>query len=291
MPFTEEEEIDYGALKRQIDWAFEVGADGVGTGMASEVAKLTAKERSELAHKLPEFAVGRGVVFASVGAESTKQAVLYAKEAAQAGCDAVMAVPPMTSAVPGNQLHAYFSAIADSMQRPVIVQDASGYVGQAIPLSVYKELMDQYGPEKILFKPEAAPIGPNLSALRDLLGGEAQILEGSGGIFLIDSFRRGIVGTIPGMDLLDGIIAVWRALKTGDEATAYRLALPISAIVALEMQAGLDGFLAIEKYLLVKRGIMDSAHRRKPYRWELDQETAMEVDRLFHQLEQRLSDL
>jgi dihydrodipicolinate synthase/N-acetylneuraminate lyase len=291
MPFTDADEIDFPSLKRQVDWAFEQGADGVGTGMASEVAKLTAKERSELTQKLPEFAEGRVAVFVSVGAECTRQAVSYAKEAAEAGCDAVMAVPPMTSAVNGAQLSEYFSAIADSMDLPVIVQDASGYVGQAIPFSVYSELMDRFGPEKILFKPEAAPIGPNLSALRDLFGGRARILEGSGGIFLVDSFRRGIVGTIPGMDLLDGIIALWKALKTSDEETAYRLALPISAIVALQMQAGLDGFLAIEKHLLVKRGLMQNAHHRKPYRWELDEETRLEVDRLFQRLQQRLSGL
>ncbi len=290
-PFNDSDEIDFAALKRQVDWAFEQGADGVGTGMASEVSRLTAKERSDLTNQLPEFADGRGTVFVSVGAESIKQAVMSAMEAAHAGCDAVMAVPPMTTSVKVSHLTEYFSAIADSMELPVIVQDASGYVGQAISFSVYKELMDQYGPEKILFKPEAAPVGPNLSDLRDLLSGQAKILEGSGGIFLMDSYRRGIIGTIPGMDLLDGIVALWRALRSGDEDTAYRLAFPISAIVALQMQAGLDGFLAIEKYLLVKRGIMEKANRRKPYRWELDGETASEVDRLFQRLEQTLSEL
>ena len=292
-PFTDNDEIDFPALKRQVDWAFELGADGIGTGMASEVSRLTARERSELTAKLPEFAAGRGAVFVSVGAESTKQAVLNAKEAAAAGCEAVMAVPPMTTAVMQSQLTDYFSAIAESVDLPLIVQDASGYVGQEIPFSIYRELLERFGPEKILFKPEAAPIGPKLSKLRDsaaAAGFEAKILEGSGGIFLVDSFRRGIVGTIPGMDLLDGIIALWRALNSGNEAAAYRLAFPISSIVSLQMQAGLDGFLAIEKYLLVKRGLMKSPHRRKPYRWELDQETAREVDRLFGILQQTLSD-
>ena len=292
-PFLDSDEIDFAALRRQVEWAFDRGADGVGTGMVSEVSKLTAKERSDLTHKLPEFANGRGAVFVSVGAESTRQAVLYAQEAEVAGCDAVMAVPPMTTAVSSDQLKNYFRAIADSMTLPLIVQDASGYVGQAIPLSVCVELLKEYGPEKILFKPEAAPIGSNLSDLRDKAqagGWNARILEGSGGIFLVDSFRRGIVGTIPGMDLLDGIIALWRALQAGDEETIYRWAFPISAIVALQMQAGLDGFLAIEKHLLVKRGVLPTARRRRPYRWELDLETAQEIDRLFARLQLALAD-
>jgi hypothetical protein len=132
-----------------------------------------------------------------------------------------------------------------------------------------------------LFKPEAPPHGPQLSALRDATQGRARIFEGSGGIHLVDAFQRGIVGTMPGVDLLDGVVALWRAMACGDRAAAYRVSLPIGALVALQLQAGLDGFLAIEKYLLVKRRIFRNAHRRRPYGWELDQETAAEVDRLF----------
>jgi dihydrodipicolinate synthase/N-acetylneuraminate lyase len=179
--------------------------------------------------------------------------------------------------------------LADAVGIPVIVQDASGYVGQAIPMAVYLELLEHYGPEKILFKPEASPIGPNLSALRDATGGRARIFEGSGGVLLVDSFRRGIAGTMPGVDLLDGIVGLWRALVRKDDAAAYRLSFPISAIVTLQLQAGLDGFLAIEKYLLVRRGLFVNARRRPPYAWELDEETRDEVDRLFVLMQSALS--
>src|SRR5262249_30162308 len=153
----------------------------------------------------------RGSVFAAVGAESTRQALAFAEEADRAGCDAVMCAPPLTSRLGGRLLVDHFRALAEGVALPLIVQDASGYVGQAIPMGVYVDLLDRYGPEKILFKPEASPVGPNLSALRDTTGGRARIFEGSGGIFLIDSFRRGIAGTMPGADLLDGVVALWRA--------------------------------------------------------------------------------
>jgi 4-hydroxy-tetrahydrodipicolinate synthase len=284
-PFLDSDEIDFPTLQREVDWAFGQGIDGLGTGMVSELLKLTAAERQALAERLVEFAADRGSVFMGVGAESSRQALEYARAAERAGCDAVMATPPITSRVNQAGLVNYFRTLADGVNLPVIVQDASGYVGQAIPPSVYVELLERYGPEKILFKPEASPIGPNLSALRDATGGKARIFEGSGGIFLIDSFRRGIAGTMPGMEFLDGIVAVWQALERGDEAFAYRVYYPICAMVALQLQAGLDGFLAIEKHLLVKRGLFPSARRRQPYHWELDGETAAEVDRLFDQLQ------
>jgi dihydrodipicolinate synthase/N-acetylneuraminate lyase len=287
-PFTDADEIDAAVLQRCVDWAFDVGADGLGTGMVSETMKLTSDERVSLTQMLVEFAAGRGPVFAAVGAESTKQALGFATAAEKAGCDAVMAVPPLTGRLSESQLVDHFRALAEGIALPLIVQDASGYVGQSIPVSVCVQLLERYGPGKVLFKPEAAPNGPTLSALRDATGGQAALFEGSGGIFLIDSYRRGIAGTMPGMDLLDGVVAIWQALERGDEETAYRVAFPLGAIVALQLQAGLDGFLAIEKHLMHRRGLFPTVRRRRPYGWELDGETAAEVDRLFLRMQAAL---
>jgi 4-hydroxy-tetrahydrodipicolinate synthase len=283
-PFLEDESIDVATLRREIDWAYAQGVNGMGTGMVSETLRLTFDERIALTHHIAEASAGRGAIFMAVGAESARQAVQFAQEAERAGFDAVMAVPPVTTAVRESLLVDYFRRLADAIAIPVIVQDASGYVGQAIPLGVYVDLLERYGEEKIVFKPEAAPIGPNLSALRDATGGRARIFEGSGGILLVDSFRRGIAGTMPGTEVVDAVVALWRALVRGDEEATYRIYFPLAALVALQMQAGLDGFLAIEKHLLVRRGIFANALRRQPYRWELDDETAAEVDRLFERL-------
>ena len=44
-PFTDSDEIDVAALQREIDWAYAQGADGLGTGMVSELLRLTFDER------------------------------------------------------------------------------------------------------------------------------------------------------------------------------------------------------------------------------------------------------
>ena len=283
-PFDDEDNIDPVAFRRQVDWAFERGADGVCTGMVSEILRLTPDERLALHDSLVQCAGSRGATIASVGAESAKQAVAFARHAERSGFTAVMAAPPVPTALPGERLLDYFRAIADAVSLPLIIQDASGYVGKPIPLDISLRLFHDYGGDRILFKPEADPVGPNLSQLRDATGGEASIFEGSGGIHLIDSFRRGITGTMPGVDLLDGVVALWHALTQQDDESAYRIYFPICAMVALQLQAGLDGFLAIEKYLLVKRGIFPSDRRREPNGWSLDEETRAEVDRLFGRL-------
>lgn len=288
-PFDATDQIDHPSLRRQIDWCFEVGADGVCSAMVSEILRLTAAERNELNRTMVEMTAGRGTVVASVGAESTRAAIEFAAAALEAGCDAIMAIPPVTTALPEEALWGYFAALADFVEVPLIVQDASSYVGRAIPTSFYVRLLDQYGPEKILFKPEGSPVGPSLSALRDASAGRARMFDGSGGIYLVDAFRRGVVGTMPGVDLLDGIVALWRTLKAGDDDRAYEIALPLGAIVALQLQAGLDGFLAVEKFILQRRGLFTSDRRREPYAWSLDAETQAEVERLLARLTAAIS--
>ena len=288
-PFLDDDSIDFESLRRQVDWAFESSADGLGTGMVSELLRLTFEERVALTEKLAEFTARRGAFFAGVGAESTKQAVEYARLAERVGADAVMAIPPVSTRLPVAAVRDYFLALADAVALPIIVQDASGYVGQPIPIPVCVELLKRFGRDKILFKPEASPIGPNLSALRDATDGEAQIFEGSGGVCLIDSFRRGITGTMPGMEFLTAIVALWQALERRDDDAAYRIYFPVCALVSLQLQAGLDGFLAVEKYVLHRRGLFTTDRRRSPHAWSLDVETRAELDRLLQHLDVAVS--
>lgn len=287
-PLTEQGTIDVPTLEREIDWAFQTGADGVVLAMVSEVLRLGYHRRKELATHVCHMVGGRGFTVVSVGAESVHEAFDFAQHAEGLNATAVMAIPPLATSLGGSRTTEYFAAIARGISIPLVVQDASNYVGASIDLSVYLQLLEEFGEQRIFFKPEASPLGPNLSKLRDASHGKARIFEGSGGINLVDCYRRGIVGTMPGTDLLDGIVALWRALQEGDEARIYELSLPICALTALQLQAGLDGFLAIEKYLMKKRGLFENTLQVQPSGWQLDTETRAEVDRLFTLLQRAL---
>lgn len=280
-PYHEDESIDFGTLEREIEWLFERGADGIVMAMVSELLRLSSEEREQLAAAACRFGRDRGAVVISVGAEATILAERYARQAEAAGAHAVMAIPPVAIAAMTGDVLAYYERIIRATTLPVIVQDASGYVGRPMPVELLARLLSEFG-DRILFKPEATPIGPRLTELREASGGKARVFEGSGGIALVDSYRRGIVGTMPGADLIDGIVGLWRALQAADERRIYALSLPISSLVAL--QSGLDGFLAVEKHLLVKQGVFRNTIVRGPRNFELDDETRREVDRLFEQV-------
>src|SRR5690349_4151305 len=100
-PFAENGDVDEKSLARETDWIFAAGADGLGTGMVSELLRLTIDERLRLTERIVAAAANRGAVFAGVGAESTRQTVELAKAAERAGCDAVMAAPPALTRLSG----------------------------------------------------------------------------------------------------------------------------------------------------------------------------------------------
>ncbi len=281
-PYHEDESIDFETLDAEIDWLFDRGASGLVVAMVSEVLRLSSEERDLLAERVCRSAGGRGAVVISVGAESGAVAERHARIAESRGAGAVMAIPPVSVALDESELESYYERILRAVTIPVIVQDASGYVGRPIPIELKARLLRNHGADRVLFKPEANPIGPRLTALREATGGAARVFEGSGGIALVDSYRRGVVGTMPGADLIDPIVALWRALEAGDEPRAYAIAAPLSSLVAL--QSSLDAFLAVEKHLLVKQGVFKNEIVRGPRGFRLDQETRAEVDRLFARL-------
>lgn len=281
-PYDEQERIDFETLAREIDWLYEQGVDGIVLAMVSEVLRLTDAERAELTEFACERSSDRGPVIASVGAESSFAAAERARHAESVGAAAVMAIPPLSIPLDEPELRRYFERILEAVPIPVIVQDASGYVGRPMSIEFQAALRRDFGP-RVLFKPEAQPIGPRLSELLEATGGQAAVFEGSGGAELVDSHRRGIVGTMPSADTIDALIVLWNALERGDAAVAERIDQGLQPLLAL--QKSLDGYLAVEKFLLVKRGLFRNEIIRGPVGFRLTDEMKAEVEARFAELE------
>ena len=280
-PFDDAGELDPDALAREIDFVFDQQVDGVVIGMVSEVLRLSSEERDTLVAATCKAVNGRGTVTMSVGAESTHTAVRHAKHAQAVGATAVMAIPPMATACGDEELYGYYCAIIEAIEIPVVVQDASGYLGRPLTIELQARLFSAYG-DHALFKPEAQPIGPRLSQLLQATDMEANVYEGTGGLALVDSYRRGIVGTMPGPDIAWALVALWNALENGDEERVDEIQAPLCAIVSI--QNSLDSFVAVQKHLLHRQGVLPRTRSRGPVGYRLDPTTEREVDRLFERL-------
>jgi len=285
-PFKNDFSIDEAALEKEITWMYDNGVDGIVMAMVSETLRLASEEREQLAELACRYGKARGSVIISIGAESTHTAVRYAKHAQAVGADAVMVIPPTSTSASADQLKLYYEAIIKAIDIPVIVQDASGYVGKPMPIEMQAQLFKDFG-SQVMYKPEASPIGPKLTELLDATEGKALVFEGTGGIAMVDSYQRGIIGTMPGADLSWATVALWRALVKGDWDRINAINGPLCSLISL--QVSLDAFLAIEKHLMVKQGIFSNTLVRGPVGFELDDKTRQEVDRLFDLLKARVN--
>lgn len=287
-PYFDDERIDFDTLAREIDWLYQQGVDGLVIAMVSEVLRLTEGERRQMTEFVCKASADRGPVIASVGAESAFVSCELARHAEAAGAGGLMAIPPLSISLEEVQLRIYYQRIIESVAIPVIVQDASGYVGKPISIAFQAQLREDFGP-RVQFKPEAQPIGPRLSELLTATGGKARIFEGSGGSELVDSHRRGVIGTMPGSDLVDAIGALWRALEANDELAVQRIDAALRPLLSL--QGSLDSYLAVEKHILMRRGIFRNPLVRGPVAFQLDEPTRDAVDRHFDALQQTLEEL
>jgi 4-hydroxy-tetrahydrodipicolinate synthase len=193
-----------------------------------------------------------------------------------------MATPPASFPATSSEIYLYYSAIIEAADIPLIVQDASNYMGQPLELELYGDLIKKYGTERVQFKPEAKPVRERAMALQEIAKGKARIFEGQSGIDLLDTHPLGLIGTMPGSEIPWAIIKLWNALETNDLQRAKEIHNLVTQLVAF--QQNIDGYVAVEKYLLVKQGIFESTLQRGPVRTILDVEVKRKIDLIFEKL-------
>ncbi len=281
-PYHTDESIDFDTLEQELHWLFDQGADGVVMAMVSETLRLASDERDAMAAFVCRAVQGRGTSVISAGAESAKVAERHARHAEAVGATMLMAIPPIGVVLDEEAVADYYRRLVRAVSIPLIVQDASGYVGRPLSIALQVRLMDEFGPERVMFKPEAPPLAERLAELRAASGRRAHCFEGSGGVALVETFPHGLAGTMPGADLIRGIVPLWHALQKGDQALAQRIHEPLAQLIGL--QKTLDAYLAVEKHLLVRQGIFKNTVVRGPVGFHFNDEVRAEVDRLFDQL-------
>jgi dihydrodipicolinate synthase/N-acetylneuraminate lyase len=281
-PIDNSDEIDLPVFEREIEWLLKCGMNGAVLAMVSEVLRFSAAERRDQWKAAIKFLNGRAPLVVSVGAESSAIAIKLAKDAESDGASALMATPPSAFAATADEVKNYYVKIIEAVKIPVIVQDASNYLGKPIELSTYVELIDTYGNERVQFKPEAKPVKERLQELNKISGNRAKVFEGQGGIDLLDTHPLGVVGTMPGAEVPWALVALWNALNDGNLDQSKAIHNPLSKLISF--QTTLDAYVAIEKYLLVKQGVLTNMNQRGPVGYKLTPDIAKEIDVAYAEL-------
>lgn len=260
-PFTPDGEVDVAAQRRIVRFALDAGAHGVvAFGLAGEVLKLSADERERLTDAIIEEAEGSTPVFVGIGGESMRASCRLARYAESAGADCIVIPAPIGTGAGSADLVAYFAEIAAQVSVPVMIQDAPAYLGIGLGPALVAEI-GREAPNVRLVKLEAGPA--EMSHWIEALGSEYSVWGGDGGVYQRDCFAVGAAGIIPGVDLVDRLVAVYEADEAGDRTTADDLFRQLLPVLVFEMQS-IDHYNACAKRVLCSRGVLDYHGLRAP---------------------------
>jgi dihydrodipicolinate synthase/N-acetylneuraminate lyase len=260
-PFTPEGDVDVVAQKRVVRFALDGGSHGIlAFGFAGEVLKLSVDERERLTDAIIEETAGAAPVFLGVGSESLGTSRRLARYAEQAGADCIVIAAPAGCSAGGSDLVAYFAAIAAEVSVPVMIQDAPAYLGVGLGPSLLSEI-GRDAENVQLVKLEAGPA--EMGRWIEILGDRFTVWGGDGGVYQRDCLAIGAAGIIPGVDLVDRLVAVYEADADGNPETAAALFERLLPVLVFQMQS-IDHYNACAKLVLRMRGILQHDGLRQP---------------------------
>src|SRR5438552_7293830 len=94
-PIRSDESIDLGSMKRLIEFQLGEGVHGIWVlGTTGEFASFSRRERAEAVETAVGTVAGRVPVVANISDAATRLAIEHARDAKEAGADAIALLPP-----------------------------------------------------------------------------------------------------------------------------------------------------------------------------------------------------
>lgn len=261
-PFTEAEEIDEPALKRLVDFAISSGVQAACLpAYASEFYKLTDDERLSVVKIAVEHAAGRLKIIGQSNHPSLKIAIKLAQANVEAGADLISLAVPRIFGLAEDSIKEYLSGFLSAVpDTPVLIQDFNPG-GSSISVKLITTLMDAHPNFKYL-KLEEPLCAPKFEAIIKSTSGKVGLLEGWGGLYMMELIPIGIVGVMPGLAVADILQKVFRLRKNGENDKAFDLFEKVMPQIFFSLQ-NMELFHYAEKELLMARGILHNSVARK----------------------------
>lgn len=133
-PFLEGSfEIDWEAFDKLLEFHLSNDTDAlVITGTTGEASTLSDDEQIELIKFAVDKVAGRKAVIAGTGINDTRHSIYLSQEAEKAGADALLVVTPYYNKTSYNGMLAHFTAIADSVDLPIILYHVPSRTGASL---------------------------------------------------------------------------------------------------------------------------------------------------------------
>jgi 4-hydroxy-tetrahydrodipicolinate synthase len=229
-PFDASGAVDTAALADNVAALLDAGIHGiVATGTMGEAGSLSSDERSTVVRAVIAAADGRVPVIVGVSAGTPAAAIAFAADAAEAGADALMMLPPLGYRADANEIVAHYRAVGEAGGLPLMAYNNPEASGIDMRADLITRLYDEVDAVVAIKEcsgdarriPELINAAPELEVL---VGGDDWALEG---------FCAGATGWVSGVaDVLPReCVELYDACRAGDLETArtiYARLLPLA---------------------------------------------------------------
>ena len=167
-PFHQDGSIDEAALRNLVAWQVESGIDFlVPCGTTGETPTLSHDEWLQVIDVTVEVVAGRVPILAGATSNSTHDAVEKAKEVAtRPGVNAILTASPYYNKPTQEGQYRHFRAIAEAVDKPLILYNVPGRTGANIEPATLARLAEL----------------PNVAGVKEASGNMAQIAEVCNGV-------------------------------------------------------------------------------------------------------------
>ncbi len=254
------------AMRRQVQACVDNGAHGVAVlGLATEVAKLSPRERHQLVEWTAQDLGDRLPLAVTVFGETVKEQVGFARFARDCGAAWVILQPPRISGATDKELVPFFGQVMEQLDMVVAIQNAPEYIGIGLTDDGIAELVRQHENFAVL-KGEGPVMRIRSIIERSVAQHSAErlaVFNGRAGLELTDNLRAGCAGMIPGLDLFDLQARCFDSMSRGDEETAEALYARALPAIVFAMQS-IDHLICYGKRIAAWRLGIDAVVDRSP---------------------------
>ncbi len=252
-------EIDYGSLRRLVDYLVEAGANGlVPCGTTGESATLSHDEHIDVIEAVVDQAAGRVPVIAGIGTNDTRESITLMERAEELDLQGYLVVCPYYNRPNQEGIIAHFRAVSEVTDRPIILYNIPMRTGRNIDVGTVVELARI--PNIVGIKDASADINQTMSILARTKN--FSVLSGEDHLLFSICCLGGHGGILASGHVLPGeFLAMCRAVGSGDLEEARRLhyhLLPLVRVMFKEPNP------APAKAAMRLMGVIDSDELRLP---------------------------
>lgn len=258
--FDASERLDRQLMRRQVEICLAAGVSGITTlGLATEVAKLTAEEQRQAMAWATEDVAGRVPLGITIFGSSVAEQVSMVRAAERAGADWLILQPPMVGAYAANEYLDFFSRVMSETPLPCAIQNAPQYLGRGLTADDIAALLARH-PAMHTIKAEGSAV--EVAALIERTAGKLTVLNGRGGLELVDVLDAGAGGFILAPEAVDHAVRAMRAFAAGNPAEAASLHAAAAPSVTFVMQS-IETLVCYGKRIFAARAGL-TVHDRAP---------------------------